>query len=71
MYVNPVNDNPTAVEDPQDMGIETGEDKSTTFSTSVILANDYDVDNGDTFSVTSVSGTSAAGALVVLDNVTH
>ncbi len=68
--VEVVNYDPTAVDDDSGVGISTERDTSTTFDTSVILANDEDLNPSDTVSVTSVSGTSAAGALITLDTAT-
>lgn len=48
--------------------VQITEDKAFSFNTGLLLANDTDVDNGDTLSVSGVSGSSAHGAKVTLDS---
>ena len=65
-----VNDDPLAMDDSGGQELATDEDTTLDIDAATLLANDDDVDNGDTFSVVSVQATSALGATVTLDGTT-
>jgi VCBS repeat-containing protein len=67
ILVNPVNDAPLAQGDGM---FAVDEDASLTLAAATLLANDGDIDPGDTLSVASVSGLSAKGSAVSFDAAT-
>lgn len=65
--VSAVNDPPTAVDD----GFTTNEDTTLTIAASTLLANDTEIDAGDTITVTAVGTAANGSAALTLPSVTY